>query len=133
MVLGAPNSQKRFAIAGELLDHVFANYRQVTAARAGSPLAEGVEVRSGSVKQVDLVSHDTVAFLRPKGEEALEKTLEVTEPLTAPLRTDTPVGTVTFRAGEEVLCTIDLYPGKDVESRSYLALLRQCMEAYIRS
>lgn len=133
VVLGAPNSQKRFAIAGELLDHVFANYRQVTAARAGSPLAEGVEVRSGSVKQVDLVSHDTVAFLRPKGEEALEKTLEVTEPLTAPLRTDTPVGTVTFRAGEEVLCTIDLYPGEDVESRSYLALLRQCMEAYIRS
>lgn len=53
--------------------------------------------------------------------------------MTAPLRTDTPVGTVTFRAGEEVLCTIDLYPGKDVESRSYLALLRQCMEAYIRS
>lgn len=132
VVIGARNSHTRFDIAKELLDSVYANYRLVTLTRAGEAVEEEVAVLDGEKKLVALVAGEGAEFLLPKGEEAPEKVLEVELPLQAPLYRDTPVGAVTYLLGEEVLCTLPLYPGEDVEAFTFLSLLKRFMGAYVR-
>lgn len=132
VVIGARNSHTRFDIARELLDSVYANYRLVTLARAGEAVEEEVAVVDGEKKLVSLVAGATAEFLLPKGEETPQKVLEVELPLQAPLHRDTPVGAVTYLLGEQILCTLPVYPGKDVEAFTFLSLLKRCMGAYVR-
>lgn len=131
VVLGARNSSTRFSIAKELLDGVYANYRLVTLANGGEAVEEDIPVLNGEKKTVSLVAGETAAFLLPKGGETPEKVLEVELPLTAPLYTNTPVGSVTYRLGEQVLCTLPLYPGEDVAEFTFLSLFRRFMGAYV--
>lgn len=132
VVIGARNSHTRFDIARELLDSVYANYRLVTLARAGEAVEEEVAVVDGEKKLVSLVAGATAEFLLPKGEETPQKVLEVELPLQAPLHRDTPVGAVTYLLGEQILCTLPVYSGEDVEAFTFLSLLKRCMGAYAR-
>lgn len=129
VVLGARSSQKRFDIAGELLEYVYANYRMVTMHRAGETVEE-VPVEKGEGKTVQLISQETAAFLCPKDGGIPEQVLEAELPLQAPLRADTPVGAVSYRLEGEILCTLPLYPDRDVGEYTFLSLLRRFMRGY---
>lgn len=103
VVLGSPSSKERFTAAKALLDYGFASFEA-----ADFPPVTGradiLPVRGGVRSEVSLDYPSASKLLLKKGEgKALSAQAELPEVLDAPLAAGTQVGTVTLRAGEEVL------------------------------
>ena len=129
VVMGSETSQARFAACKSLLDYGFANFALVTP-----------EVESGQVS-VKLGTQDTVRAVpvqRPQllidktQKDSVHTTIELKEQIDAPVSQGQRLGTLTVKAGEQVLQQIPLVAEASVPRLSfgqlYLKLLRQiCM------
>ena len=129
VVMGSETSQARCAACKSLLDYGFANFALVTP-----------EVESGQVS-VKLGTQDTVRAVpvqRPQllidktQKDSVHTTIELKEQIDAPVSQGQRLGTLTVKAGEQVLQQIPLVAEASVPRLSfgqlYLKLLRQiCM------
>ena len=106
VVMGAETSQERFAACKSMLDYGFANYALYTPA-----LQEGaaVHVRLGTADSVAAIPAGAAELLVDKGQLS-SVTAEITleESITAPVSQGQRLGTMTVRAGEQVLSQIPL-------------------------
>ena len=103
VVLGSPSSQERFTAARTLLDYGFASFEA-----GGMPeiagWAEILPVTGGVESEAALVYTVPEKLLLKKGEgQTLTATVTLPQQLKAPVLAGTQVGTVTLKAGEEVL------------------------------
>ncbi len=132
VVTGADNASARASAACALLDYGFANFRTSTLVSADRPVAEGIEVRSGSVRTVDLVAReDIVALLRTADGEPTQ-TRDFPEWLDAPLDANVSVGTVTFAdASGETIASVPVYPSVSVEAFGIADILRRIVSAFL--
>ena len=106
VVMGADSSQNRFAACKSMLDYGFANYALYTPA-----LQEGVSVpvTLGKEQHVAAVPAGDTQMLVEKGQRnniITEITLE--ESVAAPVSAGQKLGTLTIKAGEQVLSQIPL-------------------------
>ena len=106
VVMGADSSQNRFAACKSMLDYGFANYALYTPA-----LQEGVSVpvTLGKEQNVAAVPAGDTQMLVEKGQRnniTTEITLE--ESVAAPVSAGQKLGTLTIKAGEQVLSQIPL-------------------------
>ena len=106
VVMGADSSQNRFAACKSMLDYGFANYALYTPA-----LQEGVSVpvTLGKEQHVAAVPAGDTQMLVEKGQRnniTTEITLE--ESVAAPVSAGQKLGTLTIKAGEQVLSQIPL-------------------------
>ena len=106
VVMGADSSQNRFAACKSMLDYGFANYALYTPA-----LQEGVSVpvTLGQAHNVAAVPAGDTQILVEKGQRnniTTEITLE--ESVAAPVSAGQKLGTLTIKAGEQVLSQIPL-------------------------
>ena len=117
VVMGCETSKDRFAACKSLLDHGFANYALV------SPQPEGdwqVPVTLGKTKTVTAVPGEETALLIDKSQRD-RVTTEVTldESVQAPVSRGQRLGTMTVRAGEQVLSQITMVAGDPVERLTF--------------
>ena len=117
VVMGAENSQERFSACKQMLDYGFANFALVEPEFVSG---NQVPVRLGVTDTVTAVPAEELRLLIDKaqrGDVTTQITLE--KSLTAPVSKDQKVGTLTIRAGEQVLGQIHMVAAEAVPRLSW--------------
>ena len=117
VVMGADTSANRNAACKQLLDYGFANYA-VIQPELEEP--EPVAVKLGKADTVEAVLGDGSGILIDKAQKnAVAMELSLEGPVTAPVSQGQRVGTLTIRAGEQVLKEVPLVASEGVERLSF--------------
>jgi len=113
VVMGAETAAGRNAACKQLLDYGFASYALIT---PDLTEAETVPVRLGKAEAVTPMVSQNPQLLIEKGQKA-SVTTQVTleEELTAPVTQGQRLGTMTVKAGEQILSEIPLVAAESVE------------------
>ena len=117
VVMGCETSQKRFTACKSMLDYGFANYALV---QPQLPETMAVPVKLGVTNTVVAVPAEGGEILIDKGQKnqvATEVTLEAE--VTAPVSQGQRLGTMTLKAGEQILAEIPLVAESAVEKVSW--------------
>ncbi len=126
VVMGAETSQNRFSACKQMLDYGFANYALV---QPETPQAHQVPVKLGAEDFVNAVPSGLDAVLIDKSQKSSVTTqTELLPEVTSPVSQGQRLGTLTIKAGEQVLTQIPLVAEKPVSrltlGQIYLRLLR---------
>ena len=124
VVMGSETSKERFAACKSLLDYGFAGYALV------EPKAEAAKlpVKLGTEETVTAVPAEPVRLLvdrSQKGEVTWQATLE--PEITAPVSKGQRLGTLTVRAGEQVLAQVPMIAKEAVAKMSWGQLFVQVL------
>ena len=105
-ILGAKTSQERFAGCKAMLDYGFASYALVT---PELPEDASIPVKLGTQSQVLAVPGEETKLLLDKGQKG-EVTTEVVleDSVTAPVSKGQKIGTLTVKAGDQVLAQVPM-------------------------
>ena len=131
VVMGCESSQKRFAACKSMLDYGFANYALV---QPELPESMAVPVKLGVADSVNAVPAHAGEILIDKGQKASVTTeVVLDEEVTAPVSQGQRLGTMTVKAGEQILAEIPMVAESGVEKvtfwQMYKRLLRKvCMK-----
>ena len=123
VVMGSDTSQNRFSACKQLLDYGFANYALVQ-----PQLTEEtkVPVKLGAEDFVQAVPSGLDAVLLDKGQKSSVTTeIELLPEVTAPVSQGQRLGTVTVKAGEQVLAQIPLVAEKPIPRLTYWQIFGQ--------
>ena len=117
VVLGAKTSQERFAGCKAMLDYGFANYALVT---PELPENTAVPVKLGTASQVTAVPGEDTKLLLDKGQKGEVTTEMVLEDsVTAPVSKGQKIGTLTVKAGDQVLAQVPMVAAEAVPRLSW--------------
>ncbi len=131
VVLGAPDSDTRYAEATTLLDYAFANFVSVSL-KDDKEIIASLPVEKGNITEVNIVATQKVSFLLKKGEEANYKTDVVLPPsLKSPLVAGEVVGTFTVFHGDRIVKTVGLEVAQDVENATFHLLFRRYLDSWL--
>ncbi len=130
VVLGAETSQARFAACKSLLDYGFAGFALVSPAPQDAPQVPVKLGLAGSVAAVPAEAPQLLIDKQQRGEISTQVELE--ETVTAPISKGQRLGTLTVRAGEQVLAQVPMVAQTQVPRLTwgeiFGSLLRQiCM------
>ncbi len=132
VVMGCETSNQRTAACKAMLDYGFANYAVIT---PELPEAAAVPVTLGKARAVTAQPESAGGLLIEKGKKSsvtTDVTLEDT--LAAPVAKGQRLGTMTVRAGDEILAEIPLVAGEDVGRLSwgdlFVTVLRRAAMAH---
>ena len=131
VVMGCETSQKRFAACKSMLDYGFANFALV---EPELPDASTVPVKLGVADAVNAVPAGDGKMLIDKGQKSMVTTeVQLEEEVTAPVSQGQRLGTMTVKAGEQILAEIPLVAESGVEKLTwgqvYFRLLKKaCMK-----
>jgi len=131
VVMGCETSQKRFAACKSMLDYGFANYALI---QPEVPETAAVPVKLGVADSVNVIPARDGKMLIDKGQIASVTTeVQLEEDVTAPISKGQRLGTMTVKAGEQILAEIPMVAETGVEKltfwQMYLRLLRKiCMK-----
>ena len=131
VVMGCETSPKRFAACKQMLDYGFANFALIC---PKFPEVSQVSVKLGTADSVNAVPANDGSMLIDKGQKNLVTTEVELEPeVTAPVSKGQRLGTMTVKAGEQILAQIPLVAESSVEKltwgQMFLRLLRKvCMK-----
>ncbi len=130
VVMGCTTSQERFSACKQMLDFGFANYALV---KAELPEENRVSVKLGTADTVNaLPAEDTQLLIdkAQKGSVTTQVTLE--ESVTAPVSRGQKLGTMTLKAGDQVLAQVNMVAQESIPrltvGQLFVRVLRQlCM------
>ncbi|MBR2681700.1 MAG: D-alanyl-D-alanine carboxypeptidase [Atopobiaceae bacterium] len=118
VVLGASSGKQRFAIAREMLDYGFANYRKYPVASRGAKVRGRLPVTGGAAEDVALALDGALTLLVNRGDEQrvrLESDLPPSVP--APVAEGDAVGYVRVLAGDREIARIPVVAAESVPAR----------------
>lgn len=131
VVLGAPNSEKRFSSARALLDHGFANYRVKKLIDVGETAAEA-EVVNGTKKTVAAAAAESRTLLTQKSSnEEPEMIVYLNDNITAPVSKGDVIGTAEFAVGGETLDRVNLIAADDVYKKGMGMIIRDLAAGFL--
>ena len=131
VVMGCETSQKRFAACKSMLDYGFANFALI---EPECPEVSAVPVKLGVSDSVNAVPASDGKMLIDKGQKTSVTTeVQLEEDVTAPVSKGQRLGTMTVKAGEQILAEITMVAEDGVEKitwwQMYLRLLKKiCMK-----
>jgi D-alanyl-D-alanine carboxypeptidase (penicillin-binding protein 5/6) len=106
VVMGCETSQKRFAACKSMLDYGFANFSLITPEFSSDSV---VPVKLGKAETVTAIPNATDALLIEKAQKNLVSTqVELLPQIDAPVSKGQRLGTMTIKAGEQILSEIPL-------------------------
>ena len=124
VVMGCDSSKTRFAACKSLLDHGFANYATVTP----EAVREDVPVVLGKAPSVGAVPSQLTPLLIDKGQKSSVTTqVQLEEAVEAPVAKGQRLGTLTVKAGEQILAQIPLVAEEPVEKKNFWDLFAQML------
>ena len=111
VVMGSETSQDRFGACRSLLDYGFANYALYMPELAD----EAVPVKLGQADSVAAVPAEDTTLLVDKGQRnSIESEVALEEAVTAPVSKGQRLGTLTVKAGEQILAQVPLVAAEPV-------------------
>jgi len=127
VVMGCATSQERFAACKSLLDYGFANYALVSPELPKDPQ---VPVKLGHDPAVSVVPSGAAPLLIDKNQQSMiHSELSLEPEITAPVRKGQRLGTLTIRAGEQILSQIPLVAADSVERLGWGDLFLRILRA----
>ncbi len=117
VVMGSETSQKRFAACKSMLDYGFANFALITPS-----MQEGasVPVKLGKEASISLVPSGETELLIDKAQKSSVTTeISLEESVTAPVSQGQRLGTLTMKAGDQVLAQVPLVAESSIERLSF--------------
>jgi len=131
VVLGAPNSNVRFAEIQKLLDYGFAQYASLTLCEKGKE-AGTVKIRGGRKSEVKAIAADDLFALVARGsEDDVVTELELPEEVRAPVLQNQVLGQWRFKLGEETIGEIDLIAAEAVQKQSLWYIITRIFEGMV--
>lgn len=132
IVFNAPTSDIRYLEARQLLDYGFANFTSVQLAGKNEKI-KTLPVDKGNLREVDIITAESVSLLVNKGEESGYST-EIILPnrLNAPLQKGDKVGSIQVVDGDKILKVVDLIAAENVEKASFALLFKRYLDLWIR-
>ena len=125
VVMGAESSQVRFQSCKAMLDHGFANYALI---RPDLCEAGTVPVTLGKAPGVEPRMGESATVLIDKNQRASVTTdIRLEEALPAPVSQGQRIGTMTVKAGDQILKEIPLVASQGVERLTYGDIFRQLL------
>ena len=129
VVLGSPSSKERFAAAKILLDYGFAAFETGSVPEIAGR-AQTLSVTGGVAREAELVYAVPEKLLLKKGEgQTLTASVALPQQLKAPVSAGTQVGTVTLKAGEEILGEYPVAIRADIPQMDWSTALSLFLEA----
>ena len=131
VVMGCETSQKRFAACKSMLDYGFANFALI---EPELPENSSVKVKLGAADFVKAVPASDGRMLIDKGQKSMVTTeIHLDEEVSAPVSQGQRLGTMTVKAGEQILAEIPMVAETGVEKltwwQMFLCLFRKlCMK-----
>ncbi|MFK8028617.1 MAG: D-alanyl-D-alanine carboxypeptidase family protein [Gammaproteobacteria bacterium] len=123
VVLGTPTKKGRANASQSLLNYAYNFYRTHRLYEAGAALAT-VKVWKADDKNLPVGLQDELYVTIPKGQyDSLQATMNLQEPLSAPITAETPLGSVTVELQGEVVAQIPLVALRDVAEGSWFQRL----------
>ncbi len=117
VVMGCETSVKRFAACKSLLDYGFANFALI---QPETPQQTSVGVKLGKQDVVRAIPAQETPLLIDKGQKASVSTeIELEQEVAAPVSKGQRLGTMTIKAGQQVLAQIPLVAETAVEKLSF--------------
>lgn len=125
VVLAAPDYKVRFTEAKNMLSYGFTMCRRYEDTEP--PMMEPMTVRGGKEETVALQYQDHFSMVRTDGKEFenIEKRWNLPEALEAPVESQTPVGTLQYYQGEELLGEIPIITAGAVDRAVYLDYVKK--------
>ena len=126
VVMGCETSQKRFAACKSMLDYGFANFALV---QPELPEATSVPVKLGLADSVKAVPANDGQMLIDKGQKNLVATeVSLDEEVPAPVSQGQRLGTMTVKAGDQILAEIPMVAETGVEKITFWQLYKQLLK-----
>ena len=131
VVLGAPDSQKRFNDAANLLDYGFDNFVFKEGIAKNDVIIE-VPVKKGKEDVLNLVASTDYAVLdEKKSNVEIEKVITTDEEITAPVLKGQKYGMLTFKKGDKVLGEIELVAQNDIAKKGFFDLFAEFFARFL--
>jgi len=125
VVMGCETSQKRFAACKSMLDYGFANYALI---QPELPENAAVPVKLGVADSVKAVPANDGKMLIDKGQKNLVTTeITLNEEVTAPVSRGQHLGTMSIKAGEQILAEIPMVAEAGVEKLTFWQMFGKLM------
>ena len=125
VVLGCETSQERFTACKSMLDYGFANYALVT---PEAPQDGIVPVVLGASDSITAVPGEETALLIDKSQrDRVTVSVELESSVTAPVSKGQRLGTMTVRAGEQVLTQIPMVAAEGVARLTFWELFGEVL------
>lgn len=123
VVMGAPNTNARFADSMKLLDYGFLEFDFFTIEDGGVsageiPVEKGIELEVGSY-----VEKNSEFLLKKSDYEKIERVVEIPESLEAPVEKDTVIGMVKYVLDGEELGSVSILTDSGTERAGFFKLL----------
>ncbi len=126
VVMGAATTQERFAACKSMLDYGFANFALV---QPELPEQAQVPVTLGRAGQVQAVPAQESKLLIDKGQrEQVSTQVELEPGITAPVSKGQRLGTLTVKAGDQVLAQVPMVAAQSVERLSWWDLVQRVLQ-----
>ncbi|NSW92912.1 MAG: D-alanyl-D-alanine carboxypeptidase [Firmicutes bacterium] len=129
VVLGAPDSNTRFAESRKLLDYGFANFETTKLEEKNTEIGI-IEVRKGLKTSVRALLADDVVVLLKKGtKQQIERHSNIEPFLIAPIQEGQKVGEVIYKLEGQEIARVDIIAEESIEKASFIKLfLRMILE-----
>ena len=125
VVLGCETSQERFSACKSMLDYGFANFALVS---PEAPEGASVAVTLGAADSVTAVPGEATALLIDKSQrDQVAVSVELEPTVAAPVSKGQRLGTMTVKAGEQVLAQIPMVAGEAVERLTFAELFLEAL------
>ena len=125
VIMGSPTRDIRNSAARSLLDYGFSNYA-IYSSETGA--VENVPVYKGNKNQTTVYSSEFSAVIPKKELKKVEKIFEIPEYLTAPVSDGEAVGKITYKLGDEIIGTSDIYVSECIDKISFFDLFKNLLE-----
>lgn len=118
VVLGAASGKERFAIAQQMLDYGFANYRRYPVARRGTRVRGQLPITGGTRDGVTLALDGDLTLLLDKGDARdIQLSPQLPESVAAPIHAGEVVGHVDVIIDDRAVAQIPLVAAESVEGK----------------
>ena len=132
VVLGGASGKERFAIAQQMFDYGFANYRRYPVAQRGTGIRGRLPVTGGAQDGVRLALDGALTLLIPRGDEqGIQLIPELPESVAAPVRAGQRVGSVAVRIDGREVARIPVAAVESVEARGLRRGLERLWENWV--
>ncbi len=123
ILMGAPDTNTRFADSIKLLDHGFLDFAFFTIEDGGLnagdiPVEKGIEMKVGSY-----VESDSVFLLKKTDYDKIERVVDIPETLEAPVEKDSQVGEIKYMLNGEELGATRILTDSGTEKAGFFKLL----------
>lgn len=125
VIMGAPDVKTRNREARKLLDFGFANFTSYSAGKRGDIVGE-VKVAKGEKQKLNAVCNSDISLLLKKGSEKdLEKVINISETITAPIDKGQEIGELILKKGNNEIGRYPIVAEEDIPKASFINNLKK--------